>query len=212
MKEEKKKDGRGGARPGAGRPRENAKILSFRAPEDMVRFLEGKDKPTDYIRQSVRKAMNEEEREPDFSRIGSYVKASDAKSVVVPFFENTQVVAGFPIPLDNDEKAQDIDIIKMLCPTPESHYIIRVSGDSMIDANINDGDILLVDRSNRNPDENEPAMCELNGEYTVKFVRVRDGKGYLVPANPNYPEWKISESDDFSVWGVVTYIIHKARQ
>lgn len=130
--------------------------------------------------------------------------------VNIPFFD-IRVVAGFPVPLDNDEKSQDIDLIRMLCPHPEASYLIRVNGDSMIDAGVFSGDIVIVDKSNRNPSPREIAMCELNGEYTLKHFRVEDGQGWLVPANPDYPCIRISPEDDFSVWGTVTFIIHKPR-
>lgn len=128
----------------------------------------------------------------------------------LPYFE-TRVVAGFPIPLDNDEKAQAIDLIRMLCPHPLSSYLIRVEGDSMIDADIHSGDILIIDKSERNPSERQAALCELNGEYTIKFVHRRGDKLWLVPANPDFPEIPVREGDSFNVWGVVTYTIHKPR-
>ena len=54
--------------------------------------------------------------------------------------------AGFPLTLDTDEQAQNIDILRMLCPNPEASYLIKVKGDSMIDAGISDGDIIIVDK------------------------------------------------------------------
>lgn len=112
---------------------------------------------------------------------------------------------------DNDERSQDIDMLRLLCPHPEATYLVRVSGDSMIDAGIFNGDIVIVDKSNRNPSPREVAVCELNGEFTLKRFVEEDGCGWLVPANPDYPKWKITENDQFSIWGTVTYIIHQAR-
>lgn len=146
----------------------------------------------------------------DIGRIGDVIPAGKVAHVNIPFFD-IRVVAGFPVPLDNDEKSQDIDLIRMLCPHPEASYLIRVNGDSMIDAGVLSGDIVIVDKSNRNPSPREIAMCELNGEYTLKHFRVEDGQGWLVPANPDYPRIRISPEDDFSVWGTVTFIIHKPR-
>ena len=146
----------------------------------------------------------------DIGRIGDVIPAGKVAHVNIPFFD-IRVVAGFPVPLDNDEKSQDIDLIRMLCPHPEASYLIRVNGDSMIDAGVFSGDIVIVDKSNRNPSPREIAMCELNGEYTLKHFRMEDGQGWLVPANPDYPRIRISPEDDFSVWGTVTFIIHKPR-
>lgn len=141
----------------------------------------------------------------------SIIPAASVRGLRLPFFD-LGIRAGFPIPLDNDEKAQDIELLRLLCPHPEASYLIRVAGDSMIDAGIDDGDIIIVDKSRRNPAPSEVAVCELNGEYTLKrFEKDGDGSGWLVPANPDYPRIRISEGDSFSVWGTVSYIIHKPR-
>jgi len=212
MEETKKKSGRGGARPGSGRPRNDSKLISFRAPGYMVRHIESQENKTDYIRGCIDLQMQGKEREPDFSKVGNVMPAMEAGSLNIAYFENNRVVAGFPIPLDNDEKSQTIDLMRKLCPYPESCYLIEVTGNSMIDADIHDGDIIIVDKSNRNPSEDEVAMCELNGEYTIKYVRMCGNKGLLIPANPDYPEWEVTEDDDFCVWGVVTRVIHAPRK
>lgn len=208
MKEKKMKDGRGGKREGAGRPRTGSKLYTFRAQKDLVGIIESQENKTEFIKDCIVYRMRQ--AEPDFSRIGDAVPVSSQKGLILPFFD-IRVVAGFPIPLDNDERAQDIELLSMLCPHPESSYLIRVKGDSMKDADIKDGDIIIVDKSNRNPSESEPAVCELNGEYTIKYVHTREGRGVLVPANPDYPEIPVEEGDSFSIWGVVTYVIHKPQ-
>jgi len=203
------KEGRGGCRPGAGRPKGDSKLYTFRAGGIIAKALDAQSDRTAFIKGSIEKAL--ESREPDFSRLGHAVPASRTRGMNIPYFE-VSVVAGFPVPLDNDEKSQDIDILHLLCPYPESSYLIRVQGDSMIDAGIESGDIVIVDKNRRDPSEKEIAVCELNGEYTLKRVSVeRDGSRWLVPANPDFPRFPIKDGDAFSVWGVVTYIIHKAR-
>lgn len=134
--------------------------------------------------------------------------AADLGDINMPYF-GIDVVAGFPIPLDGDERAQDVGLLRMLCPNPEASYLIRVKGDSMIGDGIHSDDILIVDKSNREPTEHEVALCELNGEYTIKHVATRDGRRLLVPANDKFPEIEIAPGDEFSVWGTVTYVIHK---
>lgn len=206
--EETKTVGRGGRRPGAGRPRNDSRLYTFRAGGEVADYIDCQENKTHFLIGCVREHMEGEE--PDFSRIGKVYPASDIVPLVLPSF-GVKVRAGFPIPLDNDEKAQKINVLRMLCPYPEASYLIRVEGDSMIDSDIHSGDVLVVDKSNRNPSEDEVAMCELNGEYTVKFVRTHDGHHWLVPANPDYPEILISEDDDFNVWGVVSFVIHRPR-
>ena len=205
---EDKKSRRGGARPGAGHPKGDSRMISFRAPGPLAEQLEGMENRTDFIRQALTRAFRERGHRPGFP--DHAVPAGSVRSLSLPYYD-ISVVAGFPVPLDNDERSQDIDILSMLCPHPEASYLIRVSGNSMIDAGVLSGDIVIVDKSNRNPTPHEIAMCELNGEYTLKHFVLEEGQGWLVPANPEYPRIRISPDDDFSVWGTVTYIIHKAR-
>lgn len=234
---EDKKGKRGGARPGAGRPKGDSRMISFRAPGPLAEQLEEMDNRAEFIRQTLTNAVNTLTTTPKGSeRIpgqvgsgqgsstpvsprqvgpgqvipGQVIPARSVSPLSLPYFD-IKVAAGFPVPLDNDERSQDIDILSMLCPHPEASYLIRVSGDSMIDAGVLSGDIVIVDKSKRNPSPHEIAMCELNGEYTLKHFVSEDGQGWLVPANPAYPKIRISAEDEFSVWGTVTYIIHKAR-
>ena len=205
---EDRKSRRGGARPGAGHPKGDSRMISFRAPGPLAEQLEGMENRTEFIRQALARAVRERGHHPGFP--GHAVPAGSVRPLSLPYYDFS-VVAGFPVPLDNDERSQDIDILSMLCPHPEASYLIRVSGNSMIDAGVLSGDIVIVDKSNRNPGPHEIAMCELNGEYTLKHFVLEQGQGWLVPANPEYPRIRISPEDDFSVWGTVTSIIHKAR-
>ena len=205
---EDKKSRRGGARPGAGHPKGDSRMISFRAPGPLAEQLEGMENRTDFIRQALTRAVRERGHHPGLP--GHAVPAGIVRPLSLPYYD-ISVVAGFPVPLDNDERSQDIDILSMLCPHPEASYLIRVSGNSMVDAGVLSGDIVIVDKSKRNPTPHEIAMCELNGEYTLKHFVLEEGQGWLVPANPEYPRIRITPDDDFSVWGTVTYIIHKAR-
>ena len=205
---EDRKSRRGGARPGAGHPKGDSRMISFRAPGPLAKQLEGMENRTEFIRQALSKAVRERGHSPELP--GLAVPADSVRPLSLPYYD-IGVVAGFPVPLDNDERSQDIDILSMLCPHPEASYLIRVSGNSMIDAGVLSGDIVIVDKSKRNPGPHEIAMCELNGEYTLKHFVLEDGQGWLVPANPEYPRIRITPDDDFSVWGTVTYIIHKVR-
>lgn len=206
---EKKHPGRGGKREGAGRPRLNVpkKLYTFRASGDLVPYLDSKEHRSEYIKSCIMNDMKSQ-LAGSMSKLGQVYPATDIKEMNLPLFD-INIVAGFPVPLDNDEKSQNIELLKLLCPHPEASYLIRVIGDSMIDANIHSGDIVIVDKSNRNPSEHEVAVCELNGEYTLKRFVKRGKEGWLVPANKNYPEFRITEADQFSIWGTVSYIIHK---
>lgn len=212
MAKEQKKDNRGGRREGAGRPKSDnpTKLYTFRVGGRIAECLDAQENRTEFIKSAIERSMASDGVEAALARFGTVYPATKVKDMKMHFFD-IGIVAGFPIPLDNDERAQSIELLQLLCPYPESSYLIRVEGNSMIDADIHSGDIVIVDKSNRNPTESEVAVCELNGEYTLKrFVR-RGDKGWLVPANPDFPEIEITEDDAFSIWGTVTYIIHKAN-
>lgn len=212
--EEAKKNGRGGRRAGAGRPKGDRRLFSFRIEGRLADFIDSHKNRTAFIHNCIEEAFNRKEEGTSFfalQTLGDIYSATSVRSMTLPKFDNARVVAGFPLALDTDEQAQSVDILRMLCPNPEASYLIKVRGDSMIDAGISDGDIIIVDKSNRTPSEHEVAVCEYNGEYTIKHIVQQAGKTWLVPANPKYPRIEIFEEDDFSVWGVVTYTIHKPR-
>lgn len=203
--------GSGGKREGAGRPKNDSKLYTFRVGGEISKMIDSQPNKTDFIISSLKQAVETRDlASNNINSLGDVYPATQMKDMTLPFFD-IKVVAGFPIPLDNDELSQDIELLKMLCPHPEASYLIRVKGDSMIDAGVLSGDIVIVDKSNRNPSEHEMAVCELNGEYTLKQVMKVDGRMFLVPANTAYPKIEVKEDDRFSIWGTVTYIIHKAR-
>src|SRR5574344_541051 len=199
------KDRRGGPRIGAGRPKGTSKLYAFRADKEVAAFIDAQDNKTDFIRACITKEIRTQSsvvQPVTLNKLGIAIPSERVKPLQLPFFD-MKIVAGFPIPLDNDEMAQHIELLKMLCPHTDSCYLIQVQGTSMIDAGVNDGDILIVDQSLREPTEKQIAVCELNGEYTVKLVQQRNGKRWLVPANSDFPMMEIKEGDSFSVWGVV---------
>ncbi|MDP8231846.1 MAG: translesion error-prone DNA polymerase V autoproteolytic subunit [Candidatus Zophobacter franzmannii] len=117
------------------------------------------------------------------------------------------IQAGFPSPAqDYIEKALDLN--EFLIQHPSATYFIRVDGYSMTNAGINPGDILIVDRS-LEPAHNKIIIAVFDGELTVKRLVIRKGIYYLSPENDQFPELEITEDTDFSVWGVVTFVIHK---
>lgn len=122
----------------------------------------------------------------------------------VPFIPEG-VSAGFPSPAA-DFTENTIDLNKELCENPLATFYIRVKGHSMINAGINNGDILVVDRSIEARD-NKIAVCLVDGEFTVKRIKLDDNCLYLLPENPSYQPIKITEDNQFMVWGIVTYII-----
>ena len=118
--------------------------------------------------------------------------------------------AGFPSPAQ-DYMEQAIDLNKEIIKHPASTFYGRVVGDSMRDENIEEGDILVIDKSLELMDD-DLAVCFIDGEFTVKRVRLETDAAWLIPANPDYPRIKVTADNDFIVWGIVTYTIKKNRR
>ncbi len=117
------------------------------------------------------------------------------------------VSAGFPSPAD-DFKETRISLDKELIKNPESTFYARVSGDSMENAGLSDGDLIVIDKS-LNPENNKIAVCFLDGDFTVKRIIKGGGKLYLRPENKSYNEIEIGDDNELIIWGLVTYVVKK---
>ncbi|PSJ75537.1 peptidase S24 [Sphingobacteriales bacterium UPWRP_1] len=129
------------------------------------------------------------------------------ENVQIPLFGNC-ISAGFPSPAD-DYVELKIDLNRYLVKNPAATFYVRVKGNSMENAGIYEGDILVVDRALQ-PKDNNIAICVIAGEFTVKRIAKRKNRLYLLAENTNYLPIEITEDIDFQIWGVVSYIIHKA--
>lgn len=118
--------------------------------------------------------------------------------------------AGFPSPAQGYME-HCIDLNKELVRHPAATFYGRVVGDSMIDAGVEEGDVLVIDRS-LDAEDGDMAVCFVDGEFTLKYLSLKDGHLKLVPANESYPEIEITDGENFSVWGVVTYVIKKVHR
>ena len=117
------------------------------------------------------------------------------------------VSCGFPSPAD-DFRETVLDLNDLVIRHPAATFYVRVSGDSMSQAAIGDGDILVVDRAQEAHHQDIVLVC-LNGAFTVKRLYQQDGKRALLSENPRYQPMLITDEMDFQVWGVVTYCIHR---
>lgn len=124
----------------------------------------------------------------------------------IPFFASS-VSAGFPSPAD-DYVELSLDLNKHLIKHPSATFYARVKGYSMINAGINDGDLLVVDRA-LDIYDNCIAVCIIDGEFTVKRLKKLKNKILLIPENKEYRPIEVTEFNDFEVWGIVAYVIHK---
>ena len=117
------------------------------------------------------------------------------------------ISAGFPSPAD-DFKEIRISLDKELVKNQESTFYARVSGDSMLGAGIDDGDLLVIDKS-LSPENGKIVVCFIDGEFTVKRIKKEKDRLYLMPENKKYNRTEIKEENELIIWGVVKYVIKK---
>ncbi len=118
-----------------------------------------------------------------------------------------KIPAGFPSPAQ-DYIEDSLDLNEFLVPRPSSTYFVRVDGDSMIDAGVFSGDILIVDRS-LEAVNNKVVIAVIDSELTVKRLKIDNDRYFLVPDNKDYPAVEVEEWMNMTIWGVATYVIHK---
>ncbi len=116
------------------------------------------------------------------------------------------VSAGFPSPAD-DYLDRRLDLNEHLIKNPAATFFVKVAGDSMTGAGINDDDMLIVDRS-LEPASGNIVIAVINGELAVKRLLKKNGDCQLVAENQHYPPLDINEDTPLEIWGVVTYAIH----
>ena len=117
------------------------------------------------------------------------------------------ISAGFPSPAD-DFKETRISLDRELIKNKEATFYARVSGDSMIEAGLNDGDLLVIDKS-LNPENGKIAICLIDGDFTVKRIKKEKNKLFLVPENNKYKKIEVKEENELIIWGIVEYVIKK---
>lgn len=119
----------------------------------------------------------------------------------------SDISAGFPSPA-LDFADVSIDLNKHLVKHPSATFYGKVKGESMKDAGINDGDLLVIDKSIE-PSNGKIAVCYLDGEFTLKRIRIDGKEIWLMPENTDYMPLKMKEDNTLMVWGIVTYVIKK---
>ena len=132
--------------------------------------------------------------------------STEADSKIRAFLATEQVAAGFPSPAD-DHLEGKLDLNEYLVKHPAATFFVRVVGDSMINAGIHAGDLLVVDRSLEAVNRSI-ILAVIDGEITVKrFIRHKD-QIMLMPENESYQPITVTDSIGFEIWGVVTHVIH----
>ena len=171
-------------------------------------------KPSEFQQLQILRERAEQRRRAPLSaadramlrELGAILPPHLTEVVNVPLYSHT-VPAGQPAPADDDIEDL-IDLNDYLMPHRESSFLVRVKGESMIDAGIRDGDLLVVDRS-RQPADGKIVVAALDGELTVKRLSTRHGRVQLLPANPAFAPINIEEDRELMIWGVVSNVIHR---
>lgn len=124
----------------------------------------------------------------------------------IPYLSSA-VHAGFPSPAD-DFLEGHLDLNEYLIDHPAATYYVRVKGESMINAGIHDGDLLIVDRS-LEPRDNKVVIAIVDGQLTVKRLKkLKNQQFVLIAENPDFPAIEMNEENNVSIWGIVTNVIH----
>ena len=131
---------------------------------------------------------------------GLKISSLEIKSEVELPFAEQGVRAGFPSPAQ-DFMENSIDLNRELIKHPASTFFARVCGQSMIDSGIGEGDILVIDKS-LEPKNGDMAVCYVDGEFTLKYVKLSKNEIWLMPANQEFSPLKITSENEFMIWGV----------
>jgi DNA polymerase V len=126
-----------------------------------------------------------------------------------PPLAGATVAAGFPSPAA-DYVEGSLDLNELLVKRPAATFFVRCAGESMTGAGIFPGDLLVVDRS-LEPADGSIVVAAVDGEFTVKRLRRRNGSAWLVPENPAFKPLRVDTLDDCRIWGVVSSSIRSHR-
>ena len=129
----------------------------------------------------------------------------DLENLQEQFYFPSGIKAGFPSPAADFDEAK-ISLDNVLVKNREATFYAKASGTSMIGAGIDDGDILVIDRSIE-PQNNKIAICFIDGEFTVKRILVEKDCIYLMPENKAFQPIKVTDENVLIIWGIVTYVI-----
>lgn len=137
------------------------------------------------------------------------ISSVDTDNELMLPFEDAGIKAGFPSPAQDYMNAS-IDLNRELIRHKETTFYARVSGNSLIDAGIGDGDIIVIDKS-LEATTGDYVVAFIDGEFTLKEFRLDEENkcAWLIPYNKDFSPIKVTQENDFMIWGVVTYVIKK---
>lgn len=135
---------------------------------------------------------------------------SDIASEIKLPYADEGIQAGFPSPAQ-DFISESIDLNRELIEHPAATFYGRVVGESMIKEGIEEGDVLIIDRSIE-PRNMDLAVCCIDGEFTLKRIQIESHQVWLIPSNELFDPILVTPENQFTIWGVVTYVIKKYRR
>ena len=200
-----KPSSRGGRRPGAGRPKQSGSYgeptTPVRIPNSLLPLVK------DILAQKL--MQNQTPQAKPSGNVDHYWSVPITPPPQALALYTSHVSAGIPSPAD-DHVDDVLDLHELLIKHPESSYYVRVDGDSMIDAGIHAGDILIVEYT---PEarHGQIVIAAVDGELTVKRYYINAGKICLVAENPKYDPIEIGANTRFQLWGVVTGLVRQFR-
>ncbi|GAB3249286.1 LexA family protein [Chitinimonas naiadis] len=133
---------------------------------------------------------------------------ASAPRVRLPFY-GCSIPAGFPSPAD-DHLRQVLSLDEHCIRRPAATFLAEVTGDSMRDANIHAGDVVVIDRS-ITPSHGKIVVAVLDGGHTIKRLWMKNGRVFLVPSNRAFQPIEITEGQELQIWGVVAWILHNGQ-
>lgn len=132
--------------------------------------------------------------------------ADTGRKLSLPYADHG-IQAGFPSPAQ-DYISEAIDLNDEVVRHPAATFYGRVNGDSMIDEGIEDGDLIVIDRAIE-PSDGDLAVCYVDGDFTLKRIKIEPDRIWLIPANETFDPILITSDSRFSIWGVVTFVIKR---
>ena len=146
------------------------------------------------------------------NEITLHIYSADADTMLALPYADEGIRADFPSPAQ-DYLTESIDLNKELIHNKETTFYARVAGDSMMGAGIYDGDLVVIDKS-LEANDGDYIAAYVDGEFTLKQFRhdAQNNCAWLIPYNPEYKPIKITEENNFMIWGVVTNIIRRLRK
>lgn len=133
-------------------------------------------------------------------------QTDNASKLPLPYADHG-IQAGFPSPAQ-DYLSETIDLNQEVVRHPAATFYGRVNGDSMIEEGIEEGDLIVIDRAIE-PSDGDLAVCCVDGEFTLKRLKIEPDRVWLIPANETFDPIMITDDNRFEIWGVVTYLIKR---